>query len=114
MQLAAAVLMCTLASFVNYCIVQIVTPYFLPLTMIPVFTILIYDFDLPIMLIVLLGLLDDVMLNCPIGLSVLMYSSLAYLVYAHMKRIANKKLVVIAFVILFFLINVISAWLSFA
>jgi cell shape-determining protein MreD len=111
-QIVATALMCGLACFVNYCITQVVTPYFLPLTAILVFVALIYEFNPPIILIIFFGLLDDVMLNGPIGLFVFVYSFLTYLVHAHMRNITNKKLVITIFIILFCLVNVITAKLS--
>jgi hypothetical protein len=95
-------------SFLNYCLVQIINPYLMPLTIIPVFLYILYKADIPIMLIIPAGLSDDVLLNFPLGTFQLTYSLLAHTLYYNQKRLNNRKWAITIFLTALLLINIFS------
>lgn len=99
---------CLMASFLNYCLIQAIGVYFLPLTIVPLFLVIVLEYNVSIILVAGLGLIDDVLLNGPFGLFAFLYSGMSYLVYSKMKHIENKKIGIMLFVSIVLLINILT------
>ncbi len=97
---------CLMSSFFNYCLMQIIGAYFLPITIIPLFLALIFEYKVPIILVAVLGLIDDLMLNGPFGLFAFLYSGMAYFVYSKMRHMTNRKSAIALFLSMVLLINI--------
>lgn len=67
-----------IASFVNYCIFQCCSFFIFPLTIIPISVFILRHQTVPISVIILLGIIDDLMLNAYAGIH-----CFAYLFSAH-------------------------------
>jgi hypothetical protein len=93
---------------INYCISQIAGAYLLPLTILPVALALIFSYSLPVHCLFLIGLLDDMLNNSPIGFYSMLYLSAAWIFAAQSKEFPSKRMPAITLVLLFFLVNVLT------
>ena len=104
----AIIIICWAASFLNYSIIQIIGAYPAPLTVIPLFIALTVGYNIPATAILLIGLSDDFFLNAPLCFFSAIYLFLAYVLSLNFKNMQNKKAVILAFLIIFFAINLIG------
>lgn len=95
-------------SFLNYCLMQIFGAYFMPLTAIVLFIAEFSQYNLPITMIAGIGLLDDLLSNGYLGLYAFIYLSLSYFMSTKLQDIANKKYLIISFLVVFALINIFT------
>lgn len=103
------IFLCLGASFLNYCIVQIVPPYILPLTTIPIVATSLFSHHTPTNIIaVVSGILDDTMLNAPLGTFPLAYIILMYILRHWNQNTIVKRIIFFVFLIIFIVINIID------
>lgn len=95
-------------SFLNYCIVQIIDPYFLPITIIPIFLAILFGYNIPIVTVILVGILDDIFTNSHLGLFAALYLFITYLLVTNKRFFTNKKISLSVFFIIFILTNIIT------
>ncbi len=74
-----AFLICCFCSFLSYLICQIGVYFFIPLTILPVAIFFTFGYKIPALLIIALGILDDVMTNSPLGTFAVTYSIISYI-----------------------------------
>ncbi|MDR0640343.1 MAG: hypothetical protein LBF65_01230 [Holosporales bacterium] len=87
-------LICVTASFVSYCISQVLGLFLIPLTAVPIFIhALFIGNTAPGLVIVLTGIADDIFLNVPLGTFPLVYTIISYPTIIYEKHIRSKRLV---------------------
>lgn len=67
-----------LSSFVNYCLLQIGVPLYIPCSLLVILAILFSGHKISAISIILIGIVDDLMLNAHFGVFTLTYSVIAY------------------------------------
>lgn len=95
-------------SFFNYCVIQIVDPYFLPITIIPVFLSVLLNYKISILTLIAIGILDDIFYNGYIGIFPILYLFITYLMLTNKIFFYNKKISLFVFLLIFILTNIIT------
>lgn len=101
------ILLCLCISFINYCVIQIVTPYILPLTMIPIAAYSLFSDRSPSLSIaVMAGVVDDAMLNGHLGVFPLVYMISMNIPQPWKQNTTIKRIIFFIFLIVFTIINI--------
>lgn len=96
---------CIVTCFLNYCLLQIGFRFFIPITVLPVFCFFVFGYKIPASVVLAIGVLDDVMVNVPIGTFALLYSSIAYIISVFRQKNINSILFVYIFSGLYIVVN---------
>jgi len=97
------ILICFSASFFNYLVTQTIGGYFFPLTSLAIFYCFIFNFQIPVVLIFIVGLTDDLLLNSILGTYALLYSMIAYVLNLDFTPKQRKVLNIFAITIFLFI-----------
>ncbi len=95
-------------SFLNYLLMQIFGVWPLPLTLVPVVIANALGYNLPINLLLIIGISDDVLSNGFLGLYPALYIFIEYLISEQLVEYRANKLFIISFFLLFFGINILT------
>lgn len=95
-------------SLLNYCLMQVFEAWLLPLTFIPIFLASTLGRKLPIILLLFVGILDDIFTNGFLGLYPALYISMEYCISEKLADYRTNKFFILSFFMLFFGINVLS------
>ena len=101
-------LMCLSCSLLNYFLVQSVGGYFLPLTIVPIFCAFAYGANFSVVVVFLLGLIDDILMNGTLGIYPTIYLLITYFLCTQSKDLNNRRGLLIAFLLLFITLNLLS------
>lgn len=107
LKISLIILICFSASFFNYLVTQIIGGYFFPLTSLAIFYCFIFNFQIPAVLIFIIGLTDDLLLNSILGTYALLYSLMAYVLNLDFNS-RQKKILNIFAITIFLFINYIT------
>lgn len=66
-------------SFLNYCILQIDVPLYIPINTIIIFGILLLGHNIPVSILFFIGIIDDFMMNGYAGLFASLYIAISYI-----------------------------------
>jgi hypothetical protein len=99
------ILICLVASFCNYCLLLMGCRFILPITILPIASLLIFKYKIPAIMIILFGLFDDIMLNFRVGTCAVIYSIISYLISINWKKQYNPMHLIYIFVMLYVVIN---------
>lgn len=102
------ILLCSLTSFFNYLLTQIIGGYFVPLTALAILFYSISGRYIPLVFVFIIGIIDDILLNSPLGTYALTYSILLFILSIQMKKLKNKKFLVFVISAIFLLINFVT------
>ncbi|MDR1233875.1 MAG: hypothetical protein LBJ92_01855 [Holosporales bacterium] len=99
-------LICIITSFLSYCLSQVIGPYFVPLTVIPVFVYALGAHNpAPGIVAITAGITDDIFLNLPLGTFPFIYIILSYTTILYEKNIKSKRLACVILVCILIVIN---------
>lgn len=99
---------CLIASFLNYCLLQIGITFFIPITILPIFCAFIFGYRIPALVILAIGVVDDAMLNVPIGVFSLVYLFVVYIILTFLKNPSNPMASVYIFAVLYTVVNFLA------
>ena len=95
-------------SFVNYCITLIFGAWFLPLTIFIIFLLHVWNDEIPLFILLILGLFDDLLADGILGIYPFIYIALEYILSSKLNKYLINKYGIILFFVCAIAINILT------
>jgi hypothetical protein len=96
-----------LFSFINYCLLQSGVCLYVPLTILPIISFLSYRFKIPILILIPIGLFDDLMTNSRAGVFATTYCVIAYLISLNWQKDYKPLRLICVFLGIYIIMNIV-------
>ncbi|MBQ7524009.1 MAG: hypothetical protein IJT08_00160 [Alphaproteobacteria bacterium] len=107
LQSSLASLICIATSFMNYCVVQAIGAYFLPLTAVSLFLLCLRCVRISVIAVAFIGIIDDVFSDSFLGTFPFLYALMLCLLQTRTSQLSDKTLTLL-FVMIFLGINALT------